>query len=467
MGNLLNHSTKLVYPAHVYHQYMQTPASWNHIFGDGNFSLIAFGQSGSGKDVVCSYALNNDLKHNRTVIILDVKMEYPCSIFCQQDVVLRNVLSNNRLVGRGYKINLWIPYIQGIQTNHHLKELLASHHPNLKIRPFRILKPDLVSEDTANMALAKSHLQSIATKGNRSKLIGQTRILDEFKEEMGKIKLAFDDENLWKKGCGWEYINFDQVSINKEVNVISTFFMMGQNVVAATSFMIGLMNEFLSIGKGIHRYRSPDETFSILIPEVQIIMPKRVRALENVVNTLQYSMLVGLLLMRSFGVRLRLNLQNLSSLPPDMLSQTRIFAGRTRNPKDLNLLNIFGIKKKDRMIMLRLKTGDFVDIDKRVRFSVVPFCHKARENEPFIKMLKQYKEDPSEFLYETQNGFLTEILDTNLIGGRFPMTVKEYNQRVKQWMSRQTPREIMDLPENNPNDVFEMDKALQELGGVV
>ena len=57
--------------------------------------------------------------------------------------------------------------------------------------------------------------------------------------------------------------------------------------------MIGLLNELLTIGKGIHRYRSPDETFAILIPEVQIIMPKRVRALENVVNTLQYSMLVG------------------------------------------------------------------------------------------------------------------------------------------------------------------------------
>ena len=264
--------------------------------------------------------------------------------------------------------------------------------------------------------------------------MGQTRILNEFKEEMGKIKMAFDDEDLCEKGCGWEYIDFDAMSVNKEINVISTFFMMGQNVVAATSFMIGLLNEFLTIGKGIHRYRSPDETFAILIPEVQIIMPKRVRALENVVNTLQYSMLVGLLLMRSFGVRLRINLQNLSSLPADMLSQTKIYAGRTRNPKDLNMLNIFGIKKRDRLTFLRLKTGDFVDIDKRLKFSVVPFCHKARENEPFVKMLKHYKEDPSEYLFETKHGFLTEIIDLHKIGGRFPMTVKEYNHRVKAWI---------------------------------
>ena len=171
--------------------------------------------------------------------------------------------------------------------------------------------------------------------------------------------------------------------------------------------------------------------------------------------------------MRSFGVRLRINLQNLSSLPADMLSQTKIYAGRTRNPKDLNMLNIFGIKKRDRQTFLRLKTGDFVDIDKRLKFSVVPFCHKARENEPFIKMLKQYKEEPCDYLFETQHGFLTEIIDLYKIGGRFPMTVKEYNQRVKAWINKQKPRKIMELPENNPNDVFDMEKSLEELGGVI
>jgi len=467
MGNFRNYSQKLVYPANLYQENISVPSSWNTIFGDGDFSLIAFGQSGSGKDTICSYAVNNDIAHNRTVIILDVKMEYPCAIYSQQDVILRNILEKNRLVGRGYKVNLWIPYINGLQHNLHFKELLNLHHPNLRIRPFRILQSMLISEDTANMALAKSHLQSIASKSNRDKLMGQTRILNEFKEEMGKMKLAFDDDDFSEEGCGWEYINFDEMSNNKEVNIISTFFMMGQNVVAATSFMIGILNELLTIGKGVHRHRKSDEVFSILIPEIQIIMPKKVRALENVVNTLQYSMLVGLLLMRSFGVRLRLNLQNLSSLPPDMLSQTRIYAGKARNPKDLNMLNIFGIKKKDRSTLLKLKVGDFVDIENKYRFGVVPYCHKARANEPFIQMLKTYKESPAEYLYETQNCFLTEIIDLSTIGGFFPMPVREYESRVKSWLKQQKPRKLKDIPENSFRGVLDMETALEQLGGKV
>jgi len=459
--------SKLVYPAIDYHRLISLPESWGKVFKDSNYSAIFFGRSGSGKDAATAFCMNNDLKHNRTVIILDVKMEYPCSVFCQMDTVLANILIRNKMVGRGYKANLWVPYIIGLKENNHFQKLLASHHPNLRIRPFRILKRTLISEDTANMALAKSQLQSIATDKNRSKLIGQTRILNEFKEEMGKARLAFDDEDLWEEGCGWEYLDFDAMSLNREINVISTFFMMGQNVIASTSFMIGMLNELMTIGKGVHRQRTAHETFAIIIPEVQIIMPKGVKALEKVVNTLQYSMLVGLLLMRSFGVRLRINLQNLSALPPDMLSQSRIFAGRTWNPKDLSLLAKFGINPRDRQIMLKLKTGDFIDVAKKIRFNVVPFCHKARENEPFVKMLEEYKLDPSDFLFETGNGYLSEIVDYRQIGGRFPMTVKEYNQRVRYWLKQQKPREIWEVPENGAERVFDLEDQFNQLKGVV
>ena len=65
MGSPRHHSSKLVYPASVYQQLTGIPDSWDTIFKDGNYSVIAFGQSGSGKDTICSYAINNDLAHNQ------------------------------------------------------------------------------------------------------------------------------------------------------------------------------------------------------------------------------------------------------------------------------------------------------------------------------------------------------------------------------------------------------------------
>ena len=461
------YSQKLVYPAEEYHRYLDDPGSWKNVFGDGNYSMMFTGRAGSAKDTISSWVMNYDLKHSRTVIILDIKMEYPCNILCQCDVVLRNILIEHGLVGRGYKVILWLPYIKGMDENEHFQELLKLNHPNLEIRPFRILCSSLISEDSANMAMSKSQLQSMADKD--MELSGNTRILNELREHMAKMKMAFDDKPL--KGDdedpGWDYINFDEMTTNGCINVISTFFMMGKNIVAATSFMIGILNELMTIGKGVHRYRSEKEVFSVIIPEVQIIMPKRVKALEAVVNTLKYSMLVGLLLMRSFGVRLRINLQNLSSLDPDMLSQSRIFVGKTWNPKDLNLLNIFGINKTDRYAMMRLRVGQFVDVMKKTKFSVVPYSHKARANEPFIKMMRQYYEDPSAFLFPTRNGYLTEIIDYKVLGGRFPMTVKAYNQRVKEWLNKQNPIDLHPIPENSPEDILDLDETFEQLKGVV
>lgn len=449
----------------AYHKRISVPDSWRNIFQEGDESYLISGRSGSGKDTLTGYAINNDLAHGRTVIILDVKMEYPCSIFSQMDVVLKNLLIKQGLVGRGYKVNLWLPYIQGMEQNKHFMDLMQYHHPNLRIRPFRILKSNLISEDSANMAMSKSQIQSMADKSIQ--LTGNTRILNEIREHMAKMKMAFDDEPLISDDYdpGWEYINFDKMSTNKEINVISTFFMMGTNVVAATSFMIGILNELMTIGKGVHRYRSPKEVFSVVIPEIQIVMPKRVKALEQIVNTLKYSMLVGLLLMRSFGVRLRINLQNLSSLDPDMLAQSRIFVGRTWNPKDLNMLTLLGVKKQDKLAMLRLSIGQFVDVMSKRRCSVFPFCHKARANEPFVRMMKQYTKNPEYFLFPTRNGYLTEIIDYQSLGGRFPMTVHEYRGRVKHWLSKQKPRHLDPIDFIGRPDISNIDKTYQSLVG--
>lgn len=419
----------------------------------------------SGKDTLTLSAVNNDIHNGRTVIILDVKMEYPCAIFTQQDPTLRRLLIEQNRAGRGYKVNLWIPFVQGMEENKHFLELLNYHHPNLRIRPFRIFKPDLTSEDSANLAFSKTALQSMATKDNQ--LVGSTKVLNELREAMGRLKMGFDDENYHRPNCGWEYIDFHEMTSNKEINVISTFFMVGKTIVPAVSFMIGILNELMTIGKGTDRLRGERDVFSVVIPEVQIIMPKGVKSLEQVVNTLSYSMLVGLLLMRSFDVRLRINLQNLSSLNPDMVSQSRLFVGKTWNIKDLNLLSHFGIPKSERERFLHLKTGQFADLMGRKLFSVIPYCHKAREKEPFLQMLKDWSEDPTQFLFPTPNGYLTEIIDTQEIEGKFPMTLKEYKKRVKAWIKRQEPRPVpyyVDSPvESFEDQVDRFEEVVKEL----
>ena len=415
----------------------------------------------SGKDTLTGHIMNRDLENKRTVIVLDVKMEYPLSIFCQLDTVLRHILRKVGIVGRGYNVNLWIPYVQGLCENHHFRELLEYKHPNLKIRPFRILKENLISEDTANMAMSKTQIQSMADK--TAKLSGTTRILNELREHMAKMKMGFDDENIWEENCGWEYIDFNEMANNKQINVISTFFLTGTNVVAATSFMIGIMNELMTIGKGVHRNRRDDEVFTIVVPELQVIMPKRVKTLEQAVNTLSYSMLVGMLLMRSFYVRLRINLQNLSSINPDMLSQSRIFCGRTTNPKDLVLLNTQGVKRSEWSKVQSLKTGDFIDVINKKKFSCIPYCHKAREKEPLLKCLKLFRKYPSLFLFETQDALYSEIVNFKKIfyDGR-PLTVLEYERRMKNWLNSREEQTIKPLPDIT-TDVMEIDDTLNQL----
>jgi len=436
---------RLVISGAEYLELCDIPSQWEEIFKDGNYSAIITGSSGSGKDSVTGYMVCNDLAHGRTVIIMDVKMEYGLAILGQGDPVLRRILVGHDLAGKGYKVNLWIPYTPGMEKNAHFKLLRENHHPNLRVRPFRIFKPSLISEDTANMSLQKSYMQSIVTNEKKGDLHGNIKKLNEVKEEMGKMRLAMDDDDIWEEGCGWEYIDFEEMTKNKEINVISTFFMLGQNITTTISFNIGILNELMTIGKSTHRLRGKDEVFSIVVPEVQIILPKGLKSMQNVVNTLQYSMLAGLLLMRSFGVRLRINLQNLSALLEDMLSQSRLFVGRTANPKDLAKLAIFNVKREERNQMLNLAVGNFRDIFKRKIFNVVPFFHKARENEYLARVLQEYRDNPAKFLFETPHGLLSEICNPEQIGLSFPCTVREYNRKVKKWISAQEPIELEPL----------------------
>ena len=318
---------------------------------------------------------------------------------------------------------------------------MEHHHPNLRIRPFRIHTPDLVSEDTKNFALGKSFLQAMAV--GKDNLKGSAGMYNQIREEIAKVKLCFDDEPIWEPGCGWEYVKFEEMTRNREVNVISFFFMLGRNNISAISFAISILNELQTIAKATNIPRTPKDVFALVIPEVQIILPKRVKSLEDVVNVLQFNMLVGLLLMRSFYARYRMNLQNLSALPSDMFSQSRLYAGRTSNPKDFRIFGTFGYGRIHRKLFRTLPKGTFINLLDRKKFQIVPKSHKAREQESFLSLLRKYRRDPCAFLYETNNCYLSE-LDGKIVGG-YPVDVEAYRRKVRAWLKRQKPGKVEPL----------------------
>ena len=67
------------------------------------------------------------------------------------------------------------------------------------------------------------------------------------------------------------------MTTNKKVNVVATYFM-SKDSVMTTSYMMGVLNDLIVIGKSINRIRKPSDLFTIIIPEVEIILPKNVRS---------------------------------------------------------------------------------------------------------------------------------------------------------------------------------------------
>lgn len=433
------------------------------VFGDGDFSAIISGMSGSGKDTNQQVLLENDLEQGRTPIIMDVKLEYPAVVFPQCDPVLRNILLKQKLLGKSHKVKLWIPFINGLEKNKHFRKLLKYKHPNLEVIPFRILEKTLVSDDTKNFALGMTKMQSFKTN---IEIKGQSAHYKAVKEEIAQKYMIFDQEDRREDNCNWVYINLDDLTKNKCVNIIGFYFMIQSNTITSISIMIGLVNELLSIAM-----QERKEVFSIHIPELQIMLPKRIRQLEESVNTLIFRLTVGFLLMRSFYARARINLQNLNRLPEDLFSQSRLLLGRTVNPKDLYILKQ-NFNFPDRWIrtIQELPVGTFVDVQRkgpRKLFSLIPRSHKARQQEPFMQMLREFNCHPEEFLYETPNYYITD-LDLFDEPGKTEFSVGYYRRKVFNWIKNQTVNYPLGIDEEIDHTIAaKVEKEMEEKAEVL
>lgn len=413
------------------------------VLEDGNKSYIISGISGHGKDAISMSILDIDMENSRTAIILDTKMEYPSCIFMQQDDILKNILSERGISPASYDVDLWLPYIEGMEKDKHFRDLLRYKHPKLRIRPFRILYAD-VQSDTRNFALQLSGLQSLADEETRQLLKGMAKDMMFFREQAAGRQMIFDKYDRREQGCGWEYMDFEALVTNKKINVLSFYFMTKSNTVVAISTAIGILNELLSKGMVL---RGENETFAIYIPELQLMMPKRIKQLTQIADTLMFRLTTGYLLQRSFHARMRINLQNLSRLDSDLFSQSNILIGKTRNPSDLNLLqkqyqfNKLWIKQ-----IFDLPIGKFVDIQKKGNkklFIIAPRSDKAKEREHFLIKLKAFNEHPENFLYETGSVFISDLID--IVPEGTGMTLDQYRDSVKEWIAGQPKKTLKPL----------------------
>lgn len=438
------------------------------VFEDGNFSCVISGKSGSGKDTIQQSLLEVDLRQGRTPIVFDVKLEYPAIIFPQRDPALVRILHDNRLLPVSHDVIVWVPFINGLEKNKHFKKLLKYKHPKLQVRPFRILEQDLKSDDTKNFALGMSKMQSFAKdEEDNSQLRGMAKTYKEFKESVAQKYMIFDKADRRpgpdKSACGWEYLDMEELTDNRKVNVVCFYFMIQHNTMTAISIMIALLNELLSIAM-----HEREQVFAIHIPELQIMLPKRIRQLEETVNTLLFRLTVGFLLMRSFYARARINLQNLSRLPEDLFSQSRLFIGGTRNPKDLQLLRYnFGFPDRWVNKIRDLPVGTFCDVQRygsKKLFSLAPRSHKAREREPFVKMLQEFNSHPEHFLYETPNYFITDLdlLDDT---DRLQFSVGHYRRKVFEWIEAQQVTYPKGLDDEVKMDIVEKARSKLKMSG--
>ena len=412
------------------------------VFGDANYSLICSGRTGSGKDALMMSVLDIDMEENRTAIIFDSKMEYPSCIFMQRDPNIKSILINKGIPPTSYKVNLWIPYTEGMFGNAHLNGLLKYKHPNLKIRPFRVRYKDIESNDTKTFALGLSELQSLDMHGMTTKLTGTSARLKEFREEAASKVMIFDEDDRRESGCGSEYMDFNEMLVNKEVNVFSFYFMLKENTIVAIQTTTGLLNELISRGMD---YKPAKEVFTGYIPELQLIMPGGVKRLEQGSQMLKFRLKVGLLLMRSFHTRMRINLQNLSKLDSDMYSQANLYVGKTTNPRDISLLKkYYSFDRRWVNGLLSLSPGRFIDVQRNRTshklFTVAPRSHKAQEREHFLDQIKRFNERPEDFLYDTDVVNVTDLC--NIVPDGINMTVSQYGDAVRRWI-REQPEQVI------------------------
>lgn len=382
------------------------------VFGNADFSMIVSGASGSGKDAVSQAVLDIDMEQGRPITIIDMKMEYCSLLFPQQDPVLAKKLRERGLPPKSYRVNIWIPYTKGLEDDEHFKALLKCAHPRLRIRPFRILTDTLKSQDTKTWMLGMTASQAQAEAGKlQDKLHGSSQKGSQFRKEVAYKVLILDDYDLHRnkenpQKDGWEYLNFNDLWRPKAVNVFSFYFAKTTNEMVAISMAMGIFNELLARAMGLHK-----NVLAIYIPELQLLIPRGVKQLDEQVKALQFKLKHGFLLMRSFGARVRLNLQNLSALDPDLFSQSRIFCGRTQNPKDLRLFRQeFRFPEYQMEKIMNLPVGQFFDLNRREFFSVVPQAHKARSQELFVRIFKKFSYNPENFLFQYYNVHASDVM---------------------------------------------------------
>ena len=87
--------------------------------------------------------------------------------------------------------------------------------------------------------------------------------------------------------------------------------------------------------------------------------------------------------------------------------------------------------------------------------------------EYFVVMMRQYYRDPSLYLFETENYFLSKIVDYPIIfSDGCPLSVPEYNRRVRAWLRAQKPRAVTPIDRTRYEQTDLMESAVEAFAEV-
>lgn len=396
------------------------------VFKDGNFHAIMCGKTGSGKDSISQALIDVDVEQGRTIIIIDLKGEYTTLCFPQQDTVLKNILHKNNVITKSYEVQTFCPYAYDTYDDEDFREQLNINYPKRKFRPFRLWQKELTSQDTKNSILGLSKLQTFADTPEARGMLGASRQGLMLKEKAGRKFMIMDDYDLRSEGCGWEYLDFKELLTNQKINVIDLFYMYTTNKLSAISTAIGIMNEVLS-----RAMRQKSGEIALYIPEIQLLQPEGVKYLEDQVKMLMANLIHSFLLMRSFGCKNRINLQNLFRLNKSIFNQANIYCGRTQSSADIKILRQIVPDHVLRKIK-ELPVGKFYSVEDRTFFSVVGKAHKAGQNQNFLTLYKQFYANPENFLYNYHGVYSSDIMDS--FTDKKMLTVNNYKAECRAWL---------------------------------
>lgn len=345
-------------------------------------SHITFlGETGVGKDSEQMGVNERDLWAGRSVMVLaDNKGEYACCCKPNTRIEYQDVLDRLGIMKRGYKVNYWIPYVDGFEKTEACYLLRRVINPLFEYKLFRIHHSEIKDASSLVMSLgveARLQQQLMSSLLRESQKNPDMDLIDNVTKKI-KDKKDFDAKQRALiprlKSCQLEgafdlrprgprpyhYLDLTKDIFNKkrEIHVISTRYSHGASSIAGHYLDIAMLLETLA-----HAWAKKFKgEVAISVPEVWLYaMRNPPKELADAVSASSYALEKAVRLLRQAGIRFRLSTQGPASINENIIGQCRTkVIGRLSARNDLGFVarTVAGWDLAKQLP--KLKTAEFV-----------------------------------------------------------------------------------------------------------